>query len=75
MSERAEPLRRLPPTEAMVERSREIVRATLDVAGRPFAVLLSDDESDAKRLRAACGREAEGDLGEALLVIKRLTGK
>lgn len=74
MTERAEPLRRVPPTEDMVTRAGEIVRATLDIAGRPFAVLLADDLGDAQRLRAACGRDTDGDLGEALLVIKRLTG-
>lgn len=73
MAERAEPVHRLPPTEAIFIRAAEIVRGLLDISGRPFAVLVADCEADARRLMEVSGLDGEDGLGDALLIIKRLT--
>lgn len=59
-------------TEDILERAGQIVRATLDIGGRRFAVLLQDSIEDAKRLVAACGKNGE-HLSEGLKVIEKLT--
>lgn len=59
-------------TDEILKRAQAIVLATLDVAGRPFVVLLRDSEADARRLVVACGKNGE-HVGEGLRVIDKLT--
>ena len=59
-------------TDDVLKRAQQIVRATLDIAGRPFVVLLRDSEADARRLVVACGKNGE-HVGEGLRVIDKLT--
>ncbi|HKU51730.1 MAG TPA: hypothetical protein VJQ25_04630 [Nitrospira sp.] len=60
-------------TKDILERSREIVRGTLDIAGRRFVVLVRDSEVDAERLAAACGKNGSGHIGDGLRAIAKLT--
>ena len=59
-------------TDDILKRAQQIVQATLDIAGRPFVVLLRDSEADARRLVVACGKNGE-HVGEGLRVIDKLT--
>lgn len=59
-------------TEDILQRAKEIVTATLDIAGRRFVVLVRDSEADARRLVVACGKNGE-HVGEGLRVIDKLT--
>ena len=59
-------------TDDILKRAEYIVYATLDIAGRPFVVLVRDSEADAKRLVLACGKNGE-HLSEGYKVIQNLT--
>lgn len=59
-------------TDEILKRAESIVYATLDIAGRPFVVLVRDSEADARRLVLACGKNGE-HLSEGYKVIQNLT--
>jgi hypothetical protein len=73
MAYRLDPTDPQSPTREMIARASTIVNATLDIAGRPFVVLLRDCEADAEILAKACGKNGDGHVGEGLRVIEELT--
>lgn len=60
-------------TKDIFERAQEIIRGTLDIAGRRFVVLVRDSEADAERLALACGKNGSGHISEGLRAIAKLT--
>jgi len=60
-------------TKDILNRAREIIRGTLDIAGRRFVVLVRDSEADAERLATACGKNGSGHVSDGLRAIAKLT--
>lgn len=72
MANRADPIRQEAPTSEMFERSAEVVNAILDFAGREIVVLIVDSREAAVALAAACGKDSEDDIAQAMIVLKNL---
>jgi hypothetical protein len=72
MAYRLDPFKDTPPTEAMIERARQVVEGMLDLAGRKVVVMVAGSEQNARRLAEACGRTDEEAVAKALGIIDTL---